>query len=182
MTVQCLNLALTSQINRGDVTIISQKRPYWAIDDFCGIVCSGYKTACKEWNNPFVTGNNDFLVTRYVICQWFSLVTSSLVKSIGSLVTSSLVKIIGKSAYPWPKIGIHDNSCIILYIMGSDNGLSPGRHQAIIWNSDKVLSIWTLGTNFSEISIETHMFSFKKMQLHISSVKCLGFSVLTKCL
>ena len=28
-------------------------------------------------NNAFVTVNNDFLVTREVICQWFSLVTSS---------------------------------------------------------------------------------------------------------
>ena len=48
--------------------------------------------------------NNDFLVTREVICQSFSLVTSSL------------VKIIGKSPHSWQKIVIHCNSCIILYI------------------------------------------------------------------
>ena len=71
---------------------------------FSGIVCSGHKIACKKWNNTFVTVNNDFLVTREVICQWFSLVTSSL------------VKIIGKSPHSWPKIVIHGNSCIILYI------------------------------------------------------------------
>ena len=45
--------------------------------------------------------NNDFLVTREMICQWFSL---------------SLVKIIGKSPHSWPKIVIHGYSCIILYI------------------------------------------------------------------
>ena len=38
--------------------------------------------------------------------------------------------------------------------MGSDNGLSPGRHQAIIWTNAGLLSIETLGTNFSEIVIE----------------------------
>ena len=41
-----------------------------------------------------------------------------------------------------------------LTIIGSDNGLSPGRHQAIIWTSDGQLLIEHLGTNFSEILIE----------------------------
>ena len=38
-----------------------------------------------------------------------------------------------------------------LTIIGSDNGLSPGRRQAIIWTNAWILLIWTLGTNFSEI-------------------------------
>ena len=38
-------------------------------------------------------------------------------------------------------------------IIGSDNGLSPGRHQAIIWTNDGILLIWPLGTNLSEILI-----------------------------
>ena len=36
-------------------------------------------------------------------------------------------------------------------IIGSDNGLSPGRRQAIICTNGGVLLIGTLGTNFSEI-------------------------------
>ena len=36
----------------------------------------------------------------------------------------------------------------------SDNGLSPGRRQAIIWTNAGILSIGPLGTNFSEILIE----------------------------
>ena len=32
---------------------------------------------------------------------------------------------------------------------GLDNGLSPGRRQAIIWNNAGILLIRTLGTNFS---------------------------------
>ena len=52
-----------------------------------------------------------------------------------------------------------------LTIIASDNDLSPGRHQAIIWTSAGVLLIVHLGTNFSEILIEIITFSFKKMRL-----------------
>ena len=70
-----------------------------------------------------------------------------------------------------------------LTIIGSDNGLSPGRRQAIIWTNDGILLIRTLGTNFSEIVSEIHSFSFKKMHLKMSSAKwclfCLGLNELT---
>ena len=66
--------------------------------------------------------------------------------------------------------------------IGSDNGLSPGRRQAIIWTNVGILLIRTLGTNFSEILSEIHTFSFKKMHLKMSSAKwrpfCLGLNVL----
>ena len=41
-----------------------------------------------------------------------------------------------------------------LTIIGSDNGLSPGRRQAIIWTNDGILLIGPLGTKFSETLIE----------------------------
>ena len=50
-----------------------------------------------------------------------------------------------------------------LTTIGSDNGLSPGRRQAVIWTSAGILLIGFLGTNFSEISIGIQPFSFKKM-------------------
>ena len=50
-----------------------------------------------------------------------------------------------------------------LTTIASDNGLLPDRHQAIIWTNVGILLIWTLGTNFSEILFEIHIFSFKKM-------------------
>ena len=50
-----------------------------------------------------------------------------------------------------------------LTIIGSDNGLSPGRRQAIIWTNAGILWIRTFGTNFSEISGKIHSFSFSKM-------------------
>ena len=67
-------------------------------------------------------------------------------------------------------------------IIGSDNGLSPGRRQAIIWTNAGILLIRTFGTNFSEILSAIHAFSFKKMHLKMSSAKwrpfCLGLNVL----
>ena len=41
-----------------------------------------------------------------------------------------------------------------LTIIGSNNGLSLGRRQAIIWTNDETLLIGPLETNFSEILIE----------------------------
>ena len=72
-----------------------------------------------------------------------------------------------------------------LAIIGSDNGLSPGRRQAITLTNAVILLIGPLGTNFSEILIEISTFSFKKMRLKVSSAKwrpfCLGLNVLTHC-
>ena len=63
-----------------------------------------------------------------------------------------------------------------LTIIGSYNGLLPGRRQATIWTNDGKLLIQTLGTNFSEILSEIHTFSFKKMHLNMSF--CLNLNVL----
>ena len=66
-------------------------------------------------------------------------------------------------------------------IIGSDNGLSPSRHQAIIWTNAGILLIWPLGTNFDKILIKIHAFSFKKIHLKMSGKWhpfCLGSNVL----
>ena len=71
-----------------------------------------------------------------------------------------------------------------LTIIGSDNGLSPGRRQAIILTTAGILLIGPLGTNFSGILIKIQTFSFKKKHLKVSSAKwwpfCLGLNVLRK--
>ena len=70
-----------------------------------------------------------------------------------------------------------------LTIIGPNNGFSPGRRQAIIWTNAAILSNRPFGTNFSEISIELHILSFKKIHLKMSSgiwrPFCLGLNVLT---
>ena len=70
-----------------------------------------------------------------------------------------------------------------LTIIGSDNGMSPGRRQAIIWTNAGILLIGPLGTNFSEILIKFLTFWLKKICLKMPSAKCcsfrLGLNVLT---
>ena len=65
---------------------------------------------------------------------------------------------------------------------GSDNGLLPIWHQAIIWTNAGILLIAPLGRKFSEILIAVEAFSFKKIYLKMSSGKwhpfCLGLNVL----
>ena len=69
-----------------------------------------------------------------------------------------------------------------LTIIGSDNGLSPGRRQAIIWTNAGILLIGPLGTNCSEILIAIETISFKQKHLKMSFGKWrtfyLGLNVL----
>ena len=85
------------------------------------------------------------------------------------------------SSHFWFKLRPSDAICN-LTIIGPDNGLSPGRRQAIIWTNAGILLIGPWGTNFSEILIRIQTFSFKKMHLKISSTKWrpfrLGLNVL----
>ena len=72
-----------------------------------------------------------------------------------------------------------------LNIIGSDNGMSPGQHQAIIWTNGGILSIEPLVTNFNETLIKIHTFSLKKMHLKMPSMKwqpfCLVLNVIMTC-
>ena len=69
-----------------------------------------------------------------------------------------------------------------LTIIGSDNGLAPGRRQAIIRTNAGILLFGPLGKNFNEFLIEILTFSFKKMCLKVLSAKwrpyCLGLNVI----
>ena len=68
--------------------------------------------------------------------------------------------------------------CVVkLTIIGSDNGLSPGRRQAIIWTNAGILLIGPLGTNFIGILNGIQTFSFKKMHLKMSSAKWRPFGL-----
>ena len=70
-----------------------------------------------------------------------------------------------------------------LTIIGSDNGLSPDRRQAIIWTNAGILLIGALEANVSEMLIKICTFSLKKMRLKMSSEKgqpvCLSLNVLS---
>ena len=68
-----------------------------------------------------------------------------------------------------------------LTIIGSDNGLSPGRRQAITLTSAGILLIGPLGTNFSEILIGIQTLSFNKIHLKMSSAKWRLFFSTSMC-
>ena len=72
-----------------------------------------------------------------------------------------------------------------LTIIGSDNGLLPNWHQAIIWTTVCLLSNGPFGISFSETQIKIQQFPFRKMCLKMMSAKwllpfCLGLNML-KC-
>ena len=61
--------------------------------------------------------------------------------------------------------------------IGSDNGVSPGRCQAIIRTNAGILLIRPLGTNFSEFLVEIRTFSFKNA---FESVVCEKADILSR--
>ena len=73
-----------------------------------------------------------------------------------------------------------------LITIGSDNDVSPGRGQTIVWTNAGIVSIGSGGIHFSEILIESHTFSFSEVYFKISSGKwrpfVLGLNVLMVCI
>ena len=67
-------------------------------------------------------------------------------------------------------------------IIGSGNGLSPIRHQAITWTNDALLLNGPIGTKVYEILIKIQTLSVKKMYLNTSPVTWLSFCPASVCL
>ena len=66
----------------------------------------------------------------------------------------------GKCLTHWGRV---THICVSKFtIIGSDNGLSPGRRKTIIWTNAKILLIGPIRTNFGEILIKIHSFSCKE--------------------
>ena len=60
-----------------------------------------------------------------------------------------------------------------LTIIGSDNGLSPDRRQAIVWTNAGILVIGPLGTNFNGMLNEIYTFSFRPILVSKDWLGCL---------
>ena len=100
-----------------------------------------YKATQEIKNNAWVTVNNDFLATSGVICQWFSRVTKSR------------VKIIGKTPHEWPKIVIHGNECIILFLT---RYFISWTYRSATNNHRSPISPLSPGTVFSDLTLWRH--------------------------
>ena len=72
--------------------------------------------------------------------------------------------------------------------IGSDNGLSPGRRQAIIWTTAGLLLIWTLGTNTVKSYAKSIHFHSRKCVwksrlrngVHLSQPQCVRVPVMPR--
>ena len=103
------------------------------------------------------------------------------VKTIYMLIQGAHRKTVNSWCFSLTQWGRETHICVgKLTTIASDNGLSPSRRQAIIWINAGILLIRPLGTNFSEILIEIHTFSFKKIKDVVCerATICLGLNEL----
>ena len=129
-------------------------------------ICVNHKRFIKIWIYDIFNKHNVLYDYQFEFHTLYSIHIASIT------LTDKLLTHWGRATYIF--IGTNTN-------IGSDNGLSPGRRQAIIWTNARLLLIEPLGTNFSEILIKIHTFSFKKMHLKMSGKWrpfCLGLNVL----
>ena len=127
-----------------------------------------YETSLKR------TTLHSFRFKCYRECFWASIKPRKCVSD--KVDSGTLQYMIAVNLTHWGRV---THICVSkLTIIGSDNGLSPDRRQAIIWTNAELLLIGPWGTNFSEIVIEILTFSFKKIRLKVPSAKqrpfCIG--------
>ena len=154
---------------------------YFNVTDQTVISWKTKRTTKKAHHFEFIHVRWGFGKTKYVPIP----TSHGWIARVNMCCTSMAIWTIYLYLWPWSHLthwGRVMHICVSnLTIIGSDNGLSPGRRQAIIWTNAGILSIGPLGTNFNEISIGIQTFSFKKMHFKKSSAKwrpfCLGLNV-----
>ena len=130
----------------------------------------------KSQERPIITSTNvDLSSNVFWGVQLRAISQEVLISLIHRMCSKiTLSKLLPTSQGPMSQL-ITPQCCIYVLVnwvsIGSDNGLSPGWRQAIIWTNAGILFIGTLGINFSEILSEVHTLSFKKMYWKLSSVK-----------
>ena len=145
--------------------------------NMCGILRVCCKVCCLF--SIFILQSCVYPVVNTVCAIWFYLLHHCQWHYSVLPMTTKLLSF--HSLTPWGRV---THICVSkVTSIGSDNGLSPGRRQAIIWTNAVMLLIRPLTTKFSIILIKIHTFSFKKMHVKMSSAKwrpfCLGLNVLT---
>ena len=138
------------------------------------------------WVTPIPKSCNSIRTRNFIVTHWNLNKIANISQTYWN--AFSWMKLIYfASIFQWSLFlthwGLVTHICVNkLTIIGSDNGLAPARRQAIIWTNDGILLVGPLGTNFSEILIKIHTFSFKTVYLKMSFGKrwpvCLGLNVL----
>ena len=136
-------------------------------------ICAGNSPVCGEFpaQRPLTRSFDVFFdlrlikrLSKHSLCWWFETPSlpfwrhwNNVQRNRGTLLNGG-VPISNLSRLRW-RIYASVNQPIA----GSDNGLSPVRHQTLTWLNASMLSIRTSGTNFSEIWPKTRRFASKKM-------------------
>ena len=129
-------------------------------------------TLCTQFMKlPFLygkkKGHSDKLLTMGLQSP-LEEITSDLQLKAGNRLSSEFLVYEGKwwntlrSLYFFQVNSLRPNDAYVskIAVIGSDNGLSPDRRQPNIWTNAGILLIGPSGTNFREIVIEIHTFSF----------------------
>ena len=115
--------------------------------------CSSHQPLICVWNVPW----HIFMDALLIFFTYFVFSCTLLI---------SFVNLFSNCTIVLTHWGPVTHICISeLTTIGPGNGLSPRQRQAIIWANAGILLIRPLGTNFNEILIEIHTFSFKKIHL-----------------
>ena len=137
-----------------------------------------------------------YMMRKIIFWCWILILRMTPIKALGGEQDGGHFVITFSNVFSWIKTfalwfklylthwGRVTHICVSnLTIIGPDNGLSPGRRQAIIWTNAGILLIGPWGTNFNKILIGIQAFFFKEMHLKMASPKwhpfCLGLNVLS---
>ena len=137
----------------------------WIMDIYCMI---NYEYL--SFNSVYVPSQWKMAFKCNAISHWLGTITEE------SLIRQNYIVIIS-----WRPSDAYVICVGNLSIIGSDNGLLPGRRQAIIWTNAGILLIGPWGTNSDDILMKIIIFSFKKMRLKVSSAKCRHFVSASMC-
>ena len=142
----------------------------WVCSQHCGYWCPGAKAPSHQYPQCWLNIHCIGPISYKILHLWWTTLEMKI----------SFWKKLPSHLNHWGRV---THICVSKQtIIGSDNGLSPGRRQAIIWTNAGILLIGPLGTKFNEILIEIQTFSFKKMHMKMSSAKwrafCLSLNVL----
>ena len=113
--------------------------------------------SCLTWLVWCVCVNTSVKITRsYYVSKVQHMVSMiETIPTLGILINCITEQMPGMQCWTVWVHGRVTHICVgKLAIIGSDNGLSPGRRQAIIWTSAGILWIGRLGTNLSENAFE----------------------------
>ena len=120
-------------------------------------------------NLPYKNNDNSYITTAH----WFATILFTRLQNRGKIVSFNIQfmiiicckYVISAFLTHWDRV---THICVNkLTIVDSDNDLSPGRRQAIIWTNAGVLLIGPIGTNFNEILIKIHALFIKENPFQI---------------